>query len=91
MLRKAEQLLDLDEPLSPRDLRSLSSTLLDVRALLGIRDDQDREEQNARIAKLKAEIESLKEDKSVDNRIEVVWVSNPWDNVNDDGGENDGE
>ena len=91
LMRKAEQLLDLDEPLSPRDLRSLSSTLLDVRALLGIRDDQDREEQNARIAKLKAEIESLKEDKSVDNRIEVVWVSNPWDNVNDDGGENDGE
>ena len=80
LMRKAEQLLELEDPLSPRDLRSLSSTLLDVRTLLGIRDDIDREEQQARISKMKAEVAALQEEKSsAENRIEVVWVSNPWD------------
>ncbi len=80
LMRKAEQLLELEDPLSPRDLRSLSSTLLDVRMLLGIRDDIDREEQQTRISKMRAEIAALQEEKSsAENRIEVVWVSNPWD------------
>ena len=88
LLKKAEQLLEIEDALAPRDLRSLSSTLLDVRTLLGIRDEADREEQKTRIEKMRAEIAALQEDKTEQNRIEVVWVSNPWDQEEDDG--NDG-
>ncbi len=88
LLKKAEQLLEIEDALAPRDLRSLSSTLLDVRTLLGIRDEADREEQKTRIEKMRAEIAAMQEDKTEQNRIEVVWVSNPWDQEEDDG--NDG-
>ena len=89
LLKKAEQLLEIEDALAPRDLRSLSSTLLDVRTLLGIRDEADREEQKTRIEKMRAEIAALQEDKTEQNRIEVVWVSNPWDQEETEDG-NDG-
>ena len=86
LMRKVEQLLEIEDALAPRDLRSLSSTLLDVRTLLGIRDEADREEQQTRIEKMRAEIAALQEDKTEQNRIEVVWVSNPWDQEEEEHG-----
>ena len=88
LMRKAEQLLELEDPLSPRDLRSLSSTLLDVRTLLGIRDETDREEQKVRIEKMRAEIAAMNDEKQTENKIEVVWIDNPWDK--EDGGQDNG-
>lgn len=79
LMAKAEQLLELEEPLSPRDLRSLSATLLDVRTLLGLRDEDDKEEQKVRIEKMRAEIDAMHEDKGKEGQIEIVWTNNPWD------------
>jgi hypothetical protein len=39
VMDKAEELLNLSEPLAPRDLKSLSSTLMDLRELVGVEDD----------------------------------------------------
>ena len=84
LLRKTEQLLEIEDALAPRDLRSLASTLLDAQALMGIRDPKDREEQQARIEKMRAEIAAMNEEQTHQNRVEVVWVSNPWDTEDDD-------
>lgn len=44
LLEKVYQLLDLDDALAPRDLKSISSTLLDIKMLTDVRDDGgDRE------------------------------------------------
>ena len=44
LLAKVYQLLDLDDALAPRDLKSISSTLLDIKMLTDVRDDGgDRE------------------------------------------------
>ena len=41
VMNKADDLLSLEEPLAPRDLKSLSSMLLDVRQLLDKQAQQD--------------------------------------------------
>lgn len=86
LLAKANQLLDLDDPLSPRDLKALSGTLLDAKALLGIRDKRDRDEQQARIEKMRAEVKAMKDNTASENKIEVVWVNNAWDEDIDETG-----
>ena len=77
LMRKAEQLLDLEEPLSPRDLKALSGTLQDVKIMLNIRDDTDREEQKLRIEKMRAELESIKTDEA--RKVEVVFETPVWE------------
>ncbi len=77
LLKKAEQLLELEEALAPRDLKALSATLLDARTLLGIKDDLDRQEQQARIDKARAELDAAKDTEG--STIEVVWVKPPWE------------
>jgi len=41
LLEKANQLLDLEEALSPRDLKSISSTLLDLKMIHNIKDESE--------------------------------------------------
>ena len=53
LLRKADDLLDLDDALAPRDLKSLSSMLLDVRTLLNILSPREAAEQEMRVAAMK--------------------------------------
>lgn len=77
LMRKAEQLLELEEPLSPRDLKALSGTLQDVKIMLNIRDDTDREEQKLRIEKMRAELESIKTDEA--RKVEVVFETPVWE------------
>jgi hypothetical protein len=77
LMKKAEQLLYLDEPLSPRDLKALSATLLDARVLMGIRDDDDRAEQRVRIDKMRAELASIKTDET--RTVEVVFETPVWE------------
>ena len=55
LLAKADTLLDLDDKLSPKDLKSLSGMLLDVRTLLNILSPREAAEQEMRIAKLRKE------------------------------------
>ena len=44
LLAKVYQLLDLDDALAPRDLKSISSTLLDIKMLTDVRDDGGEKE-----------------------------------------------
>lgn len=53
LLWKADQILDLDDALAPRDLKSLSSMLLDVRTLLHVMSPIELEEQEIRLAALR--------------------------------------
>lgn len=79
LLKKAEQVLELEEPLSPRDLKAMSATLLDARTLLDIHDEYEIEERNLRIQKMKADIAAA--EKLVSGKqepLEVVWVKAPW-------------
>ena len=76
LMGKAQQLLELEEALSPRDIKALTGAMLDVRILLGIRDEHDIIEQKMRIAKMQAE---LKEREQEDRQVEVVFVAPPWE------------
>lgn len=62
LLAKADTLLDLDDKLSPKDLKSLSSMLLDVRTLLNILSPREAAEQEMRIAKLRKESQTEDQD-----------------------------
>ena len=53
LLKKADDLLELDDALAPRDLKSLSSMLLDVRTLLNILSPREAAEQEMRLAALR--------------------------------------
>ena len=57
ILAKADQLLDLDDALAPRDLKSLTSMLMDARVLMGALSPAEAEEQRLRIAGLRKQSE----------------------------------
>lgn len=71
VLEKADQLLTLDEPLAPRDLKSLSSMLLDVRQLLGIMSPREAAEQEIRLIMLRKQAE---QGERKDNEVVVRFV-----------------
>lgn len=54
LLDKVTQLLELEDALAPRDLKSISSTLLDIKMLHGIRDaDEDKEDKTLTVTFVK--------------------------------------
>ena len=63
LLGKADQLLELDEALAPRDLKSISGMLLDVRNLLGTMSPLEEEEQRLRLAALRKQTEEKEQEK----------------------------
>ena len=69
VLSKANQLLSLDEPLAPRDLKSLSSMLLDVRQLLGILSPREAAEQEIRLIMLRKQATENTESKEINVNI----------------------
>lgn len=71
VLSKADQLLELDDALAPRDLKSLSSMLLDVRTLLHTLSPLEEEEQRLRLAALRKQNEE-KEKESVAVVVQFV-------------------
>ena len=58
VLKKADALLELDDALAPRDLKSLSSMLLDVRTLLNILSPREAAEQEMRLRALQKQAEA---------------------------------
>ena len=58
LLRKADDLLDLDDALAPRDLKSLSSMLLDVRTLLNAMSPLEEEEMRLKLQALRKQAEA---------------------------------
>ena len=81
MLRgKVMQLLELEEPLAPRDLKGISGTLLDLKILYAIKTPEERREQEARIRQL----EKAVEEKAEGNQTITVFFGNE-DEVTADG------
>lgn len=71
VMQKADQLLELDDALAPRDLKSLSGMLLDIRNLLNIQSPREAAEQELRLRALAKQCE----DKSTsDTTVNVVFV-----------------
>lgn len=63
ILAKADQLLEIDDALAPRDLKSLTSMLMDARVLLGALSPAEKREQELKLASLeKAVDEGLGDD-----------------------------
>lgn len=73
LLAKADDLLNLDDALAPRDLKSLSSMLLDVRQLLNILSPREAAEQELRLSVLRKQAMEEKKD-AESSGIEVVFV-----------------
>lgn len=57
LLHKADQILDIDDALAPRDLKSVSAMLLDVRTLLNVLSPRELAEQRARLRNLEKQAE----------------------------------
>ena len=75
LLSKADDLLELSEALAPRDLKSLSSMLLDVRTLLGILSPREAAEQELRLATMRKQLEARETDgEKTDQTIVVEFV-----------------
>ena len=69
LLKKADDLLDLDDALAPRDLKSLSSMLMDVRQLLNTMSPLEEEERRLRLAALKKQTEETAKNAEVTVRF----------------------
>jgi hypothetical protein len=69
LLQQIEAMVDRDEPLDEKAIRSLTAAVKDLKEIQGVRSALDRQEQEARIANLKKQAE--KSDKG-DGKITVV-------------------
>lgn len=67
---KVFQLLDLEEPLAPRDLKAISGALLDIKILFNCRTPEEKREQEARIRNLEKQLE----DKSQKNSEPITVI-----------------
>lgn len=57
LLRKIEAMVDSDEVISEKGIRSLTAAVKDLKEIQGVRSDIDRQEQEARIANLRRQAE----------------------------------
>lgn len=57
LLRKIEAMVDSDEVISEKGIRSLTAAVKDLKEIQGVRSDIDRQEQEARIANLRRQTE----------------------------------
>ena len=71
LLRKVNQLLDLEDALAPRDLKAISGALLDIKMLFNVKTDEERKEQMLRLKQLEA---SLSDDSDKDKTVTVKFV-----------------
>ena len=72
VLEKADQLLDIDDALAPRDLKSLSSMLLDVRQLLNVLSPYEEEERRLRIALARKQIRDAEKSQAENEQTGTV-------------------
>lgn len=79
LLQKIEEVMGRDEIVSsPSNMRQLSMTLKDIREIKGYKTELDRQEQMARIEKLRREAQGEETDKE----IKVVFASDMSDYSN---------
>ena len=72
LLRKVEQMADIEGPISATSLKNLSDALRNIKETQMIRTAEDIEEQKARIAKLRKEAEK---EENTDNTIVIQFAA----------------
>lgn len=76
LLRQIEAMVDREEPLDEKAIRTLTAAVKDLKEIQEVRSSLDRQEQEARIANLRKQAE--KEKDAVDS-IEVVFLAGEED------------
>lgn len=76
LLRQIEAMVDREEPLDEKAIRTLTAAVKDLKEIQGVRSALDRQEQEARIANLRKHAEKGKD--AVDS-IEVVFLAGKED------------
>ena len=74
LLLKIEAIVDRPEPLNEKAIRSLTAAVKDLKEIQSVRTELDRQEQEARIANLRRQVDKDEEDSSM---IEVVFAAGP--------------
>lgn len=74
LLRKIEAMVDSEEPMSEKGIRALTAAVKDLKEIQSVRTELDKQEQEARIAKLRREAEN---DDDTADVIEVVFAAGP--------------
>lgn len=75
LLRQIEAMVDREEPLDEKAIRTLTAAVKDLKEIQGVRSALDRQEQEARIANLRKHAE--KDDDDIADVIEVVFAAGP--------------
>ena len=74
LLKKIEAMVDSEEPLDTKGIRALTAAVKDLKEIQSVRSELDKQEQEARIANLRRQVDKDDNDSSV---IEVVFNAGP--------------
>ena len=74
LLNKIERMVDSDKPLDTKGIRALTAAVKDLKEIQSVKSDLDQQEQEARIANLRRQVDKDENDSSV---IEVVFNAGP--------------
>ena len=74
LLLKIEAMVESDEPLDTKGIRALTAAVKDLKEIQSVRSELDKQEQEARIANLRRQVDKNEEDSSM---IEVVFAAGP--------------
>ena len=74
LLLKIEAMVDSEEPLDTKGIRALTAAVKDLKEIQSVRSELDMQEQEARIANLRRQVDKDEEDSSM---IEVVFAAGP--------------
>ena len=74
LLQKIEAMVDRPEPLTEKAIRSLTAAVKDLKEIHGVKSALDEQEQEARIANLRRNVDKDEDDSSM---IEVIFAAGP--------------
>ena len=74
LLNKIEAMVDSGRPLDTKGIRALTAAVKDLKEIQSVRSELDKQEQEARIANLRRQVDKNEEDSSM---IEVVFAAGP--------------
>ena len=74
LLLKIEAMVDSGRPLDTKGIRALTAAVKDLKEIQSVRSELDKQEQEARIANLRRQVDKDEEDSSM---IEVVFAAGP--------------
>ena len=74
LLQKIEAMVDADEPLDSKGIRALTAAVKDLKEIQSVRSELDKQEQEARIANLRRQVDK---DNEGTGTVEVVFDAGP--------------